>query len=422
MEGPGCVPDLAYNVTKDVVTNEVPRVQSRGTITMHVALLGLIVALAAEPCAALSGRRSVLRSRQPTLRALRGGATSLPFWVRNGTEGSLQLVHDLGAFCEENELDEEAMLAVSRGEAEEHDGYTCGVPSAYDEPPQKKKAATRAAVQAKEVSADEEEDGEEEAAEVRVISEDDEEEANAAAPAAKTPAPNMQKMLVGMLAPMGVLQVGYTLSHGPHHRLSQPPIAHELLTQLRSHLTCLQVVKRFDQKSPAFLARLRGVFFAMVAFNCLVQMLLDWRIKSTNDETLVAKPMNPIAMLMGGGGGSGKQTAAAYDREQLGSMRNSYRIGCAITCFLHFKMKMMQPIVYSSVSGLVDLYYHPLVNIHLFGKKSEGQFARPFGGAGPMGGGNPLGGLGGSPAAGAGGGAGGGLAALLNASRSAASK
>ena len=110
---------------------------------MHVALLGLIVALAAEPCAALSGRRSVLRSRQPTLRALRGGATSLPFWVRNGTEGSLQLVHDLGAFCEENELDEEAMLAVSRGEAEEHDGYTCGVPSAYDEPPQKKKAATR---------------------------------------------------------------------------------------------------------------------------------------------------------------------------------------------------------------------------------------------------------------------------------------
>ena len=71
-------------------------------------------------------------------------------------------------------------------------------------------------------------------------------------------------------------------------------------------------------------------------------MLLEWRIRSKNDETLVARPLNPLAMLMGGGASSGKQTAAAYDREQLASMRNSYRIGCALTCFLHFKMKMMQ--------------------------------------------------------------------------------
>ena len=207
---------------------------------MHVATLGLMVALAAEPCAALSGGRrpsrgvakpAVLRSRRPTLRALRGGATGesgLPFWVRNGTEGSVQLVHDLGAFCEEHELDEDAMLAVSRGEADEHDGYTCGVPSAYDAPPAASNA--RAAVEAKEVPADEVEEADD-ASEVS----EDEEEVTAAAPAAKPPAPNMQKMMVGMIAPMGVLQVRHSPYRPPSlSDASRQPIRRRVMAQLRA--------------------------------------------------------------------------------------------------------------------------------------------------------------------------------------------
>lgn len=31
--------------------------------------------------------------------------------------------------------------------------------------------------------------------------------------------------------------------------------------------------------------------------------------------------------------------------------------------------------------GVVDLFFNPLVNIHLFGRKPEGAYARPFGGA-----------------------------------------
>lgn len=85
----------------------------------------------------------------------------------------------------------------------------------------------------------------------------------------------------------------------------------------------------------------------------------------------------------------------------------------AAACFLHFKMKMWQPLVYSSVSGVIDLYYNPLVQIHLLGAKAEGHNARPFGGPGLMGG------LPGAPSPGASPG-GGGLAALLNASRAGA--
>ena len=92
-------------------------------------------------------------------------------------------------------------------------------------------------------------------------------------------------------------------------------------------------------------------------------------------------------MLMGGGKSSDGQTAAEYDKKQLSSKRNSYRMGCLFTCFLHFKMKMTQPLVYSSVSGLVDLYYDPLVQIYMLGAKPEGPYKRPFGqaeGANPL--------------------------------------
>ena len=47
-------------------------------------------------------------------------------------------------------------------------------------------------------------------------------------------------------------------------------------------------------------------------------------------------------------------------------------MGTLITLFLHFKMKMTQPMIYSSVSGLIDLWYNPLVQIYLIGKKAEG--------------------------------------------------
>ena len=62
-------------------------------------------------------------------------------------------------------------------------------------------------------------------------------------------------------------------------------------------------------------------------------------------------------MIMGNASPANEQTAAEYDAKQLASQRNSYRIGLLFTAFLHIQMKLTQPLVYSSVSGLVDLFY-----------------------------------------------------------------
>ena len=80
--------------------------------------------------------------------------------------------------------------------------------------------------------------------------------------------------------------------------------------------------------------------------NTLVQLLLAARIRLRADATPVRAPPNPLAMLMGGGGAAApSQTAAEYDEQQLGSLRTSYRLGCLVTCFLHFKLGLVQPLL-----------------------------------------------------------------------------
>ena len=100
-------------------------------------------------------------------------------------------------------------------------------------------------------------------------------------------------MLVGMILPMGVVQVIKSMGH--------------------------------DLKKPdaVFLTYVRGTAFALIAFNLLVQFILDMRIKARNDKTEVKAAFNPLAMLMGGAGADKPQTAAEYDQKQLGQLRNS---------------------------------------------------------------------------------------------------
>lgn len=293
--------------------------------------------------------------RRPLLRALRGGSRDGELmWVKSPAgdgDSTMHLVRSLATFCEEYGLDEEAMMAVSKGDADEHEGWTCGALKEHE---------SAAAGDA----ADEDEDDEDSTAVVEdvpvttkkkkrkaamVAEEEEEEEDTSTAAKPAPPAPQMGKTIVGMVAPMVVLRV----------------------------------LKRFDQTSEQYLQGLRMAFFGIIALNTFIQILLGMRIKMTKDKTLVKKPLNPLAMLMGGGKDGGDQAAWEYDLKQLKSLQTSYRIGALFTCFLHFKMKMHQPLVYSCCSGVIDLYYHPLVKIHLLGAKAEGALKRPFGAADP---------------------------------------
>jgi hypothetical protein len=86
--------------------------------------------------------------------------------------------------------------------------------------------------------------------------------------------------------------------------------------------------------------------------------------------------MDPMSMLFGGGAAATSQTASEYDLSQLKSMRTSFQMGVVITLIMHLKFGMTQPLVYQAVSQLVELFFHPLVQVHLFGKPTVGALKR----------------------------------------------
>jgi len=312
-------------------------------VVMSLRRAALALLAVAASARTLHARHSGGERPHLSLHALRGGAAGdgLPqlLWVRRAENGtSALLVRSLTAFCEKHDLDEDEMLAVSRGESDAHKGWECGEVEEYDPPEPEEEAGT-----------DENETIEAEAADNDGAMDDDG-ATDGTSPSPMHPAPQKNKMIIGIVGPM-------------------------LATQL---------MKRFDHESPSFIPGLRIFYFACVGFNVMVQFVLQWMIRATNDSTIVNTPLNPLAMLMGGSNNpNDKKTAAEYDAAQLKSLRSSYQMGCLFTLFLHFKMKMTQPLVYSSVSGLIDLFYNPLVQIHLLHRPAEGHYKRPFGSGSP---------------------------------------
>ena len=280
-------------------------------MTSILARLFLLLALtAAASCSKLSASR---------------------IWVKRPGSKKLEIVDSLTTLCAKHELDEEEMLAVSRGEQDDYKGWECGE---------------------MECDEDEEEDGEA-AAEAEadgdkaVDAAEDEAPATAAAPMPPTPKLG-SKMIVGMLAPMAGTQL----------------------------------MKRFDQESPNFVLGLRGCFTACVAVHTLVDLLLAAKIAAANETGLVTEAPNPLSMLMGGGLGSAPKTTRQYDMAQLSSMRNSFRMGVVVVALLHWKFKWNQMLVYQGIQTIIELFYHPLVQVHLYGRPATDELSRPFGAKG----------------------------------------
>ena len=243
-------------------------------------------------------------------------------WVKRPGTKKLVIIDSLASLCVENELDEEAMMAVSRGEVDDHKGWECGEMECEDGTDETADDdATTEAEAGEEEQANEEADGEADA------------EPSEPAAAAATP-PAMSKMVVGMVAPM----------------------------------LAVQLMKRFDETKPEFLLGLRGAYTAAVCVHTVTDLVLQQAIAAKDDKSPVKQEVNPLSMLFGGGGAAGPQTARAYDMAQLAKARNSFRMGVVVVALLHWKFKWTQMLAYQAAQLLVELFYHPLVQIHLLGR------------------------------------------------------
>ena len=246
-------------------------------------------------------------------------------WVKRPGNKKLAVVDSLTSLCVEHELDEEVMMAVSRGEVDDHKGWECGEMECEEETDEAADDEATAEAEA----------GEEGQADEEANEKADAEPAEPAEPAAAAaPPPAMSKMVVGMVAPM----------------------------------LAVQLMKRFDETRPEFLLGLRGAYTAAVCVHTVTDLVLQQAIAAKDDTSPVKQEFNPLSMLFGGGGVAGPQTARAYDMAQLAQARNSFRMGVVVVALLHWKFKWTQMLAYQAAQLLVELFYHPLVQIHLLGQ------------------------------------------------------
>ena len=183
------------------------------------------------------------RSASSLLR-IRGGES--PLWVRGPDDGQkVQLVHSLANFCAEHLIDEDAMRAVLCGESADHEGWECGEVCVYDSPqgPRSSSESTKAA---------EEEVG---AAEVEGVE-----------PSMSNPSASGSAEDGGALAPSAM---------------------NKLLVGMGLQVFANQLLKRIDKESPLFLPTLQVIYCSSVLLHFLIQLLLGWRIRTSNGTSMV---------------------------------------------------------------------------------------------------------------------------------------
>jgi hypothetical protein len=71
---------------------------------------------------------------------------------------------------------------------------------------------------------------------------------------------------------------------------------------------------------------------------------------------------------------SSKSTVLEYDLKQVNSLNGSLLFNMAFMWFLHFKMEQTQPLLAQTLTGTLNLLYHPLFQVYVLGRN----LARPF--------------------------------------------
>ena len=117
--------------------------------------------------------------------------------------------------------------------------------------------------------------------------------------------------------------------------------------------------------------------------------------KISNDQTVITL-QNPLSSMLqsqlAGGGGAGgggmvKSLASSflstsctileYDLKQASSLQSGLIMNMGFMWFLHFKMQQVQPLLIQSLTGLLNLMYHPLFQSYVLGRNLERPFVTP---------------------------------------------
>jgi len=146
---------------------------------------------------------------------------------------------------------------------------------------------------------------------------------------------------------------------------------------------------------PTFINYLRIAYVASQLISLAIYVYIQAQIKKKNDLTTL-KYVQPASPMSQEQGGLVTTTVKDYDLTETGKLMRGVLVGIGFMGFLHIYMKYTQPLFIQAIMTLKGVLESKPAMLHLYGKKAEGDLARPFktgggllesltgGGAGPQ--------------------------------------
>mmetsp|Transcript_32477 Transcript_32477/g.76423 ORF Transcript_32477/g.76423 Transcript_32477/m.76423 type:complete len:408 (-) Transcript_32477:454-1677(-) len=167
--------------------------------------------------------------------------------------------------------------------------------------------------------------------------------------------------------------------------------------QMYSTFGTILLSRKIDMFNPKVVRLIRFLFVLHLVVQQAFIFYVRVMAKRNNDRTPVHVD-NPLTSMLssqlekqqaGGGGGSDmvknlassflkkESTVAEYDMGKAMSMQGGILFNMALMWLLHFKMQQVQPLLVTTINGLMQLAYNPLFQVYVLGRNLERPFKTP---------------------------------------------
>ncbi|CAG8675388.1 4902_t:CDS:2 [Acaulospora morrowiae] len=149
-------------------------------------------------------------------------------------------------------------------------------------------------------------------------------------------------------------------------------------------LVIIQVSRKLDLENPDVITYVRIGYVTVQALTLSLCYFIATRIKKINDTTEI-KYVEPAKPFTNESPQVVETTVRDYD---LGKTMDLFKQTCTsvlIMLIIHLYFGFTQPLFIQSILPLKSVYQNQMVQIHLLGKKAEGELNRPFKNPSPFG-------------------------------------
>ncbi|KAJ3015164.1 hypothetical protein HKX48_004745 [Thoreauomyces humboldtii] len=146
----------------------------------------------------------------------------------------------------------------------------------------------------------------------------------------------------------------------------------------------MQVANKFELDKEENTNVLRATYLGMQLITFAALGFVYMKVSAKNDQTPMIYEESK-GVIDPGNSETIRTTVRDYDVKKLVEQIRSQALAIAMIGFMHFKWGYLRPLLLQSILGLKAIYQAQLVQVHILGRPTVGELARPWKVASPFG-------------------------------------